>query len=318
MIAIGLILQICEQKTIQYDQYKDRTYIGYLTDHRWIDVVKPFNTIIVIPPYEYSLKNRDDFIDFSFLAADNFKRITTGYTARFSADDLQICTDKIIKQIHKRRFKYNQLYVFSELSIVDYLIDIKDLLRCHQLNEYIACYSKKHSAIIPEEIDLDTYQLKFASQKLDQYIKDNIDKMIIIVARDEASSALPIIVKDYLATIGSKISLLGYRDLYAVIIKNGEIFYEEINSNSVINHIWPEGTLLQSAKGNNLIINKSLEVYSAGFLVGNNAYIRLSGESIATNQRGLNIVVLDDQFNLLSRASCDTFVYDVALVEIVQ
>ena len=226
LIAIGLFLQIWEQKMIQYDLYKDRTYIGNLTDNRWIDVIKPFNTIIVIPPYEYSLKNRDDFIDFSFLASDNYKRITTGYTSRFSADDLKICTDKIIKQIHKRKFKYNQLYVFSELSIVDYLIDIKNLLRCHRLNEYIACYSKKHNAIITEEIDLDTYQSKFASQKLDQYIKDNIDK-IIIVAKDEASLALPTIVKDYLSTIGSKINLLGYRDLYVVIIKTEKYFMKK-------------------------------------------------------------------------------------------
>jgi len=54
------------------------------------------------------------------------------------------------------------LYVFTDESIAKRLRILK-FLRCHRLNDYLACYSNEHDPILKQEVDLNEYQLMFES-----------------------------------------------------------------------------------------------------------------------------------------------------------
>ena len=117
-----------------------------------------------------------------------------------------------------------------------------------------------------------------------------------MVAKDEASYGSNDETKKYLNSIGSRRDEFGFRDSYAVIFYRYKTLYGETNPNGPVQLMISKQLNIRFQEGE-IFIPNNLELFSKGFYVGNNAYIKVDEEIISTNERGLNIVVLDENIN---------------------
>lgn len=124
---------------------------------------------------------------------------------------------------------------------------------------------------------------------------DNV--MIIIAAKDEASSALTDEIVAVMKKAGLEFDLKeGYRNAYVAVVDDGKVIHEEM----------AEATLSHSLVSN----NEQIEIVSSGYGYDNCASITINGRDCALNLRGLNIVLLDKSKGVvLDSVAVDTF-YD--------
>lgn len=118
-------------------------------------------------------------------------------------------------------------------------------------------------------------------------------KLVIIAVKDDASQRLPKFFSDKLdETYGSQLSKLKFRASYLAIFEKGKLTYEKMDSlNSVVFDQLIDGhsTLIKSAGGK-----------------GNTASIKIDGQEVSLNKRGLNIVS-SDSLNSYSSFNFDTY-----------
>ena len=126
---------------------------------------------------------------------------------------------------------------------------------------------------------------------LDPYVR-NPGYKVFISAKDEAARALSPEVRDAFARLGlQELSQLGTRECYIGVLNDGAAYYEQRALGAEpLSYEEPDVTVL-----------------SGGFESGNVSSIVLNGREESRNQRGLNIVVYDQQLNeVLSSVAFDT------------
>lgn len=135
----------------------------------------------------------------------------------------------------------------------------------------------------------------------DEYIKclrDYENELTILVsASDEFVSDLEDYDYDILGELGLRvIKEAEFRDSYLAVIKNGEVKYEAVSDRTI--------------EYEDALNGKILKMSSSGGNCGGVASIKIDGDEIALNRRGLNIVVLDNEANqVIDSVTFDT--YDV-------
>src|SRR5690606_26232504 len=128
------------------------------------------------------------------------------------------------------------------------------------------------------------------------FIRDNKDKTIVISAKDDASKGLKNEDIKELKKLGLNLDKLEFRGSYIAVISEGKVIKELLDNEKRV-EIKNDGEL------KNLGINK---IISAGLNSGNTSIIRINGENLSLNKRGLNIVLInkEDEIYLLN---ADTF-----------
>lgn len=118
------------------------------------------------------------------------------------------------------------------------------------------------------------------------------NKVILIAARDEASTKLTKESRAYLRAAGlNNLANLGFRHSYVCVIDGGVVVTEKSSADQSIT-----------------VEGECYNIISAGNKVGNNASIKVRGEEYSLNSRGLNIVVFDKNDELSTfAASIDTY-----------
>jgi len=306
ILFIGIVFQVSDLD-IRKQLSNNQNYQGNLVDPNWSEIVNPFEIIVPIHPYTRSIAQAWDFKDFANLAANNGKQVATGYVTRLPIKSIEKESKQIERQLRSRQPNPKSLYVFSEDTLYLYWEDIKDSTRCHLLDGYFACYSRNH---FPSLLNNES---NFEQINILQYFEKYHNKLIILVAEDEASQALSDEFINYLSTRGSNISQLGFRDSYALILYKDHPVFEKISKASPIIKDWTKGSQIEYSEGA-LSFLESISIYSAGYDLGNDSYILLNGDSNTKNKRGLNIIVLDDNFEIISTAHFDTYKTDNAII----
>jgi len=147
-----------------------------------------------------------------------------------------------------------------------------------------------------------TKDLPETFESLTDLFRRNESNIILVSAKDDASKNLSREFKDYLTDRGSGISNIKYRDSYLALIADNKILVERMSSDSAV-----EISLETKNLFKNSLIQKKIEIWSAGLRHGSTSSIKVDGENFSPNLRGMNIVVLDHQFEILEIANYDTF-----------
>jgi hypothetical protein len=108
--------------------------------------------------------------------------------------------------------------------------------------------------------------------------------------------------KDYMKNLNSNINNLLYRGSYISVIANKKLILEKINNTDSV-----QINISANSKIKGIKIVKPISIISAGCLVGNFSSIKIDNKELSKNRRGLNIVVLDNKFNVLETVNFDTF-----------
>ena len=116
------------------------------------------------------------------------------------------------------------------------------------------------------------------SQVIQEHSKSG--KIILMSVKGEAISKLSKTFKKLMNTKGSQIKKLKHRGSYIGIIRNGDLEEELIMNDA-------KAMLSKKIGKHNIFMS------SAGNKVGNQSIIKVNGVSLSSNQRGINVVVLD-------------------------
>lgn len=108
-------------------------------DPRWQELVRPFATLAVVPPFEGSVGGPNDYREFAYLAATSGKRVTTGVLVRIP-DRLAGVREALLKEALEGPRDPRTLYIFSAADLEGRFRD-RPLpgLTCTRLDAYAAC-----------------------------------------------------------------------------------------------------------------------------------------------------------------------------------
>lgn len=303
IISLGLLVQITDLKDIQ-PVLNHQPYTGYIDQTSWRKLTSSFETIITIPAYSKDMVRENDFRDFAYLAATTQTNLASGYLSRFSFQAIQEERARIYARLATGTPAPDTLYVLSEYWMNWFIDNLVDKFRCHRLDDFIACYSQKKGALIEKKIDLLEYQATHRVITLAELLQLYQDNTILLAVRYDGSKALDESSREYLTQLGSRIESLEFWASYAAILHEGKFVVESIDSLSDITLAYPAGTRLALANGE-LVLPEDIHIYSSGYPFGEDADIRVAGASTANGWRGLNLVILNDQFEMIARAVFD-------------
>lgn len=271
------------------------TFNGYDTLSTYLDDV---SRIVTYPAFDRTIVKNDDYIDFSFMAAVNNKPITAGYLARFDGEKAERYRNEVLPDSIRKGQLNNSLYVTNDEHLYDFfdaLLSGKAFWVKKPPYNYIFSSENK---LVKSQLEVGRY-IKYDKGK--DFLERHRDLIVIISSKDEAVTHLSEEIKTYLTNIGSRINNLQFRGSYFSVIKNDRILLEEINNHGEVHVVLPVDYELESYR-----LPKALEVRGAGKDFGNISIIAVDNIDLSTNGRGLNMVALDRDLNLVERVNVDT------------
>jgi len=140
LLLVGLTVQIFDLDINRPFQPRPTLFTRSLKSERWADVIKPFTTLAVVPPFELSVGGKDDAVDFAFLASEYGKKVSTGTLVRLPGN-LEHVTRRLTEQALSGPRDAGTLYVFSAATFTGvYEPRLKPGLRCSEIDAYIVCH----------------------------------------------------------------------------------------------------------------------------------------------------------------------------------
>ena len=147
---------------------------------------------------------------------------------------------------------------------------------------------------------------------LADYLETYRDQVVVVVAKkgigDLSARASRLLFR------GKSTPTASRDGSYAAVIHQGYISFENWDQDKTVQETWQEGDVLGTGT-EAFRVPKTLKVYSVGTPTARAANVFLDGKMLLEPQRGLNIVVLNEKFKVISKASFDTFITDEAVVK---
>ena len=315
VLGAALALQVADLKVNTPFRDDNRTFAEHLRDNRWHLLVSQFETIAVIPAFERTTVYRGDYAEFAYLAAGEGKNVTTGAVARDPVG-LAEAKQRLRTEALKGPRNSGRLYTFGALAFAErYAPEITPGLRCYKLNAYVACYNDKVEKVsgMGPEINVPSYVPQgYKRVELADYLETYRKQIVVVVAKkgigDLSARASRLLFR-------GKSTPTAPRDgSYAAVIHQGYVSFEEVNEDKIAQETWQAGDVLGTGT-EAFRVPKTLKVYSVGTPTARAANVFLDGKMLLEPQRGLNIVVLNEKFKVISKASFDTFITDEAVVK---
>lgn len=124
-----------------------------------------------------------------------------------------------------------------------------------------------------------------------EFLEANQQFEIFVAGKDDVSTGPALETRAYLRSIGSLLDSVKLRESYLLHLQHGKVVHER----------WGAMPLEYTSSGLHHV-----RLQSAGLLVGNFASISLDGRECSLNNRGMNVLVLDDARNVVWITSFDT------------
>lgn len=315
VLGAALTLQVIDLKINMPFREDTRTFSEHLTDSRWQKLASQFETLAVIPAFERTTAHRGDYAEFVYLAAGANTKVTTGAVAR---DPLGLDGAKQRLRVEALQGPRNKgrVYIFSAVAFAErYASQLSPGLHCHELNAYVACYSNKVEAIsgMGPEIDVSSYVPPgYKRVKLADYLETYRNQTVVVVAKKGVGD-LPSSVSRVLFR-GASTPPLPRDGSYAAVIRQGYVSFDASSPDKAVEEMWQAGDVLGTGT-EALEVPEDLKVFSVGIPSAKAANVTLAGRKLLESKRGLNIVVLDDKFKVISQAVFDTFITNEAVVK---
>jgi len=300
IIIAAFVIQIIDiSPLINKWNIENAEYRPPIKEKVWNKIFQDFDKIAFYPALSQNYNHIDDYVHFAYLAANNKKPIDVGYVARTNYNKINNYLETFEKNIDNENIDQKTVYVtipqyFDRFSS---LIDKNKMLYTY-LDGYYVMFSKKSNYIPPQGF----CHKKVSLETLTQFINKNEHNILIISVKDEATNKLSMEFKDYMKNLNSNINNLLYRGSYISVIANKKLILEKINNTDSV-----QINISANSKIKGIKIVKPISIISAGCLVGNFSSIKIDNKELSKNRRGLNIVVLDNKFNVLETVNFDTF-----------
>ncbi len=250
--------------------------------------------IMTVPLYHENIVHDGDYIHWMYLAKKHNLAIVQGFYARVDYNKVIELQWQVPDSIYRGVYDVsNEIFVIKEENGIYFTDYVKDgRLDGAMLGEYQVLWDSQMTGDLESNVKV---------RELSEFITENKEKTIILSVKDDATTKLDETTKEVLRNMDSSIDSLNYRDSYVSIIHHGKIIQEEMSSDSI------QWNLNVGDKINGLEIIKDLSIHSAGNKSGNKSSIIINGNEKSQNQRGLNLVVLNNKFEIEKVEYFDTY-----------
>jgi hypothetical protein len=266
IICVVIIIQFLDLSKLSYRfDSNNFTYQFPLNDQlqkmikasRKVNLVNCYDTKII----EYSMSN---------LVSSNYF---------YTAHDAGILTDKRLKQEYvdfkENKLNDNDLYIFTPYDLgLNVPVDLNSVNYQNFL------------FIPPKSFKFDHTRLMIVKRQYDkiQTVIDQIKskQLVLISAKDEATNAIsPQFRDDFDNAFGANLRNLGFRQSYIAVFHNGKLVHESIGANNLLEY-WGQ------------FYDLNFYVKSTGAFQGNESNIKINNIEFSANNRGLNVVSLEE------------------------
>lgn len=141
LLLAALTLQAADLRVNRPFRPDPKLFTRNVSDPRWLGVIRPFSTLVIIPPFEPSVGGPNDYRDFAFLAATHGKRVTTGVLVRIPGR-LESVREALMQEALKGPRDPHTLYIFSAEDLAGRfrnLLEPGPGFTCTRLDAYVAC-----------------------------------------------------------------------------------------------------------------------------------------------------------------------------------
>ena len=300
IIIAAFVIQIIDiSPLINKWNIKNVEYNPPIKEKVWDKIFQDFDKIAFYPALSQNYNRIDDYVQFAYLAANNKKPINVGYVSRTNYKKVNDYFETFEKNIDNENIDPKTVYVtIPQYFDRFYSLINKNKMLYTYLDGYYVMFSPKSNYIPPQGF----CHKKISVETLTQFINKNEHNILILSAKDEATNNLSMEFKDYMKNLNSNINNLSFRGSYISVIANKKIILEKINNTDSVQINMSANTDIKGLK-----ILKPISIMSAGCLVGNSSSIKIDNKELSKNRRGLNIVVLDNKFNVLKTVNFDTY-----------
>ncbi len=277
-------------------------------DSQWNKIFEGSEQLRMYPSHLTAYQHKSDQMGFSYLASQYGLSINTGHLARFDADKRRAYGETLKDSI------FNHPLGLTHYTFITRQKDLKEFIHLvetdnHSLIEqdgYYVFLPKSHAFL--NEVKNERQITKVAVprlESLDAFVDRHRGATFLVAVMDEGSAKLQT-CSEFLSkmdSIESKIGDLKFRESYVGIFNESQLYEEKFGSTANEDGIANLATTLKFADG----IEKNIELSSAGMDNGNMARIFVEGRDQSLNERGLNVVVLDRNGQVVERTVFDTF-----------
>lgn len=311
----GLTLQFADLKLNQPFVSGQVNFLSHLRDERWPELMASFSRVVVTPAFNRDTADRNDFVDFSFLASRGGTELTTGMTARPHLKQPQTRL-ALQRQALSGPRGTDALYVFSSLTFAEkFYEDLEPGFRCYPLNAYLTCHNSERELGLGEPVDTATFVPRgYERFTLTEFVNHYQDQTVVIAVRG-ALGLYALDLNAYLYGLGSRINDIGVlQGSYLAVLDRGRLVFEDLSYDEPVSHDWTAGTVIGSGE-TALELPRDLYVYSAGIPDQKVASVATDSEVHNASTLGVSVTVLDDDFRIVRRADFGTLVTDTAVLE---
>lgn len=315
LLLAGLSLQFADLKLNKPFAPGQVNFRSHLKDERWPELMDAFSRIVVTPAFSRNTADKNDFVDFSFLASRAGAELTTGMTARAHRHQAQTRLALQRQALYGPR-GLDALYVFSSLTFAEkFYEDLEPGFRCYPLNAYLLCHNSERELGLGEPVDTATFVPRgYERFTLTEFVDRYQDQTVVIAVRG-ALGLYALDLNAYLYGLGSKVNDIGVlQGSYLAVLHRGKLVTEDLSYEEPVTFDGAKGTVIGSGEGA-FRLPRDLYVYSAGIPGHKVASVATDSEVHNADALGVSVTVLDDDFRIVRRADFSTLVTDVAVLE---
>ena len=317
-IYLFLALAIIINTVDFYDLIKRNEYIKHyyapipnFDQEEWDIIFENSTKIRMYPSHETKYIHSSDHMGFAYTAGKAKKAINTGHLARY---DLR---KRLQHQAELRDSLLSHAETLEGYTFVTNQGNLPDFVKLYELNQHAVFNIDSYYVFIPIELDIvrnlkngrKLIQEKVRRQEnFGEFISRNQENTMLFAVKDEATNHL-YFCKDFQSFFEQgylpKLKQLNFRESYLAILDGSQEFYE-IEGSDFQNSYIQLDTILKFEKDGKEI-EKHAEIFSADMDNGNKARIFVEGQDYALNERGLNIVVLGQEGEVVESTRFDTY-----------
>jgi len=295
-LALALFLQVRDIHPLVFQaaNFAKLEFQTRLVDSNWDKAAQSATGLTTFPPFRFSLINKGDYRDICWLASRHRIFSSAGYAARMS-QAARALADSMRTAIAEGQADTTQLYICDRQSFPSTMGHLGDHFRGSIWDDYYVCYPRSW-ALEP--------RLDFTAPpppSLSEFLADRQDMTLILAVRDEATDHLTPEDKQILREVGFDVDALAYRGSAIAVLDKGHVVWQELSPDRKLELAIKPGDSFSTFEA-----KRSIDVVSAGFLVGNTASLRLDGREQGFDGRGMNFLVLGPDQELQEIACFDT------------
>jgi len=306
LVILALLLQAFDLAPLwKRKPYIDEAHfqLPYIDQIRYL--ISKCDKVIIYPPYTSTIADFADYIYFTDLAQREKKPISTGYGARFPAYIGKAFRDSL-QDVRSYLTRYPRDLIITHTDSVAlhqrWLREIKGV--SFQFDRYRIFVTDS----LKSRLELDRFDpgslegiQRSVPLPLTEYIKLNLNHIILGAVYEEGASHLKSATKDYLSQLGVGIDSLRFGSSWAFILQGQKVDKESISMMDVV-------VLNDTLRCG--IQSIPIQIQSGGYQAGKSVSIMVNQVQMAQLKRGLSLVVVDSCGKILDRVRYDTYLTD--------